>query len=92
MFARQMTVSLAQLSEAIESQAGQAVHELAHRLKGSAAIVGAARLAELFDAVCETTADGRTDGASLVQPQLVEAWNDTAEAMRGYVEQTDART
>jgi len=90
LFTRQMSEHLPQLAAAIRAGTGRAVHELAHRLKGSAAAVGAAPLADLCEAVCSATAQGGVEGASVLHSQLVELWGDTSEVISAFVERAGA--
>jgi HPt (histidine-containing phosphotransfer) domain-containing protein len=90
LFTRQLTEHLPRLAEAIETGVASTAHEIAHLLKGSAVVVGAARLAERFDAVCKATAPGATVGASLLESQLVRVLDETARAIAAHAGQMDS--
>lgn len=81
MFVEQVDERLPRLRDAIERGDDGQIHELAHFLKGSAATVGAQRLAAACDALCGTAVDGQAQTASALCSQLTEAWEDTAHAI-----------
>ena len=80
MFVEQVDERLPLLSDAIERGDDGQIHELAHFLKGSAATVGAQRLAAACDALCRIAVDGQAEPASALYSQVTDAWEDTARA------------
>lgn len=80
MFVEQVDERLPLLRDAIERGDDGQIHELAHFLKGSAATVGAQRLAAVCDALCRTAVDGQAETASALYSRLTETWEDTAHA------------
>ena len=87
-FDRNASDSLRELAAAIEAGASREIRELAHRLKGSAATVGAQRIAEICDALC-AAAEGSGDGpmTAALESELASAWTQTEQAIAGYVDQ-----
>ena len=58
LFAHQSQASLAQIARAIQTADAEAVQHEAHQLKGSSANMGALRMAELSDRLCEAERGG----------------------------------
>ena len=86
MFLDQVTERLPALMGAIESADAERVHALAHGLKGSAATVGATRISELSQDLCELAADGVTPAAVEIHVELADALSATSIAISGYIE------
>ena len=82
MFLAQLEQQLPSLVAAYHAGDGETVRELAHKLKGSAATVGAGALAEGFS-VCEAAAPGRLEAGAL--DQLVEIEQATCAAVQAYL-------
>ncbi len=77
---------LAQLERAVRRGDMTAAGDTAHRLKGTSATVGAARVAQIASEV-EVAAAGDSAGARELLDALRGAFDDTAQAMRGRVAQ-----
>jgi len=82
MFLAQLEQQLPSLVAAYHAGDGETVRQLAHKLKGSAATVGAGALAERFS-VCEAAAHGRLEAGALAQ--LLEIEQDTCAAVQAYL-------
>jgi PAS domain S-box-containing protein len=90
MFIDQTTERLPLLADAIAAADPDAVHQIAHGLKGSSATIGAPRITDRCGALCELTKNGSTDGASDLYSDLVAAVSDTKAPMLAYLDQTVA--
>ena len=88
MFIDQTTERLPLLADAIAAADCEAVRQIAHGLKGSAATVGAPRITDRCRALCEIATSGSTEGASEVYSDLVAAVTDTKAPMLAYLDQT----
>ena len=82
MFLAQLGQQLPSLVAAYHAGDAETVRQQAHKLKGSAATLGAAALAEGFS-VCEAAAQGRLDADALVQ--LLEIEQATRAALQSYL-------
>jgi HPt (histidine-containing phosphotransfer) domain-containing protein len=80
-FDQQVASGLPRLRDAIERDDAASAHEIAHLLKGSAATVGAQRMAALCEQLCAATAGAQTDGASVLCRRLTDTWAVTREAI-----------
>ena len=68
LFAEQSLANVADIESAIQSGNSEALHRDAHQLKGSAASVGALRMAELCDSLCQAGRAGAlADAAPLLE-------------------------
>ncbi len=81
MFSAQMTAGLPALRAAIAARDSTTIHQIAHRLKGSAATIGAPRVMYIFDAICQLAKRGESEATAALHAQLVDAWKDTADAI-----------
>ena len=81
MFSAQMTAALPALKAAIASRDSTTIHQIAHRLKGSAATIGAPCAMHILDAICQLAKRGESDATAALHAQLVDAWKDTADAI-----------
>jgi chemotaxis protein histidine kinase CheA len=92
-----------ELTAAIEAGTREKVHQLAHRLKGSAATIGANRIADICETLCAACAgDGDValstelaaagEGSRLVQlhTELVEAFAETESMLERELERIAA--
>jgi len=87
MFIDQTTERLPLLADAIAAADPEAMHQIAHVLKGSAATVGAPRITEICSAICAIAKNGSTDGAAELDSDLVDAVADTRVPMLAYLDQ-----
>jgi two-component system sensor histidine kinase/response regulator len=88
MFIDQTAERLPLLAAAIATPDAEAVHQIAHGLKGSAATLGAPLITDICGAICEIAKHGSTDGASELYSNLADAVADTKSPMLAYLEQT----
>jgi HPt (histidine-containing phosphotransfer) domain-containing protein len=89
MFSDQMTAGLPALGAAIASGDSTTIHQIAHGLKGSAATIGAPRVMNIFDAICQLAKRGETNGTPALHAELVDAWKDTASAITATLRDLD---
>ena len=81
MFSAKMTAGLPALRAAIAARDSTTIHQIAHRLKGSAATIGAPRIMNICDAICRLAKRGQTDQTAALHSELADAWKDTAGAI-----------
>ncbi len=87
MFTAQADQRLPQIREAIDQGDATRLDQLAHKFKGGAATVGAARVAELCQALCDLAVSGRLSEAGEIHAQLRHALTGTSTAMNAYIEE-----
>ncbi len=85
MFLDQSAERLPAMHEAIASHDAGRLHGLAHGLKGSAATVGATRMSEIANELCEVAAAGRTSGALELHAELADALAQTRAVLSGHI-------
>jgi two-component system sensor histidine kinase/response regulator len=85
MFLDQSAERLSAMREAITAEEADRLHGLAHGLKGSAATVGATRMSEIAQELCEIAAAGQTSGAFELHEKLSDALAQTRAALGGHV-------
>jgi CheY-like chemotaxis protein len=83
LFVDRSRLAVAELAAAIGARDSAAGARLAHGLKGSAAVVGAARLSALSGTSCEALAAGRLDEAGALQSELERTFELTATSLTG---------
>jgi CheY-like chemotaxis protein len=81
-FITQAALRLPELWRAANTGDCSALQRIAHGLKQNAAVAGAARIADLCDRLCEAAAGGDTRLAVGIEPQVRQAFGDTAAAIR----------
>jgi HPt (histidine-containing phosphotransfer) domain-containing protein len=81
MFTDQMTERLPRLRAAIAGADSEAIYQLAHGLKGSAATIGAPMVMKVCDGICRAVRQGEPEAIAALQSELVEVWRDTAGAI-----------
>jgi CheY-like chemotaxis protein len=83
MFLDQSAERLPALRAAIAADDAAELHGLAHGLKGSAATVGATRMSEIAEELCELASGGKTSGALALHSELTDALVQTSAALTG---------
>ncbi|MGO9900533.1 MAG: response regulator, partial [Solirubrobacteraceae bacterium] len=77
----EMTVRLPELYRAVNAVRGSVVSRIAGDLRDHAAGVGAVRIADLCDRLSKAGAQGSSNAAAVIEPQLRQAITDTANAI-----------
>jgi PAS domain S-box-containing protein len=90
MFMEQASQRLPKLMTAIENADGEALHSLAHGLKGSAATIGATKISELSRKLCELSQRPITPAAVAVHTELADVLGRTGDALAAYVDAAQA--
>jgi two-component system, sensor histidine kinase and response regulator len=90
MFLDQAAERLPQLMSAIEADDAERLRSLSHGLKGSAATVGATRMSELSDTLCQLARTGITPAATEIHAELADALSRTSIALSGHIERLTA--
>ncbi|MHB1834933.1 MAG: response regulator, partial [Solirubrobacteraceae bacterium] len=91
MFLDQAGERVPALRGAIEARDAERVHALAHGLKGSAATVGATKMAQLSSDLCELAQRGAvTTAANEIHTELAEALSATSRALSEHVQRIAA--
>jgi two-component system sensor histidine kinase/response regulator len=70
LFLDQSRAEVEQLAGAVAAADGETMQTVAHRLKGSSAVIGAQRLAEISNQLCEAARTGRLSDAPRLQGEL----------------------
>jgi signal transduction histidine kinase/DNA-binding NarL/FixJ family response regulator len=86
MFIDQANDQLPRLEQSLAARDATTANEIAHGLKGSAATVGAPRVTEICDAICELAQRGTTDGGAELCATLVDALAATRRLMLAYLD------
>lgn len=90
-FVQESEERTAQLEAAIDVRDLEAMHEIAHGLKGAAATVGASAVAELSDALCNVQAGDEQMAATTERcSRLTEALQETREAITTYTREANS--
>jgi PAS domain S-box-containing protein len=85
MFVEQGRGQLVALTGAMEAGDGEGVGRIAHSLKGSAAVLGGARLAECCEQMCRAAAGGRMGEVDNLYREVEEAFGLTVEALSRFL-------
>jgi CheY-like chemotaxis protein/HPt (histidine-containing phosphotransfer) domain-containing protein len=88
LFLTQLTDGIAELQSAMSAGEAESAARTAHRLKGSAATIGAGAMAEVMQAICRETRAGRTPSALLTRRAEATA-TATVAAVRAHLEAAD---
>jgi two-component system, sensor histidine kinase and response regulator len=86
MFIDQLDAALSQLADVIARADPDELHQVAHRLKGSAATLGAPKLMDICEALCKMARSGSIEGASALHAELADVAAATSSTMRAYVQ------
>ena len=85
MFLDQSAQRLPAIRTAIAAEDAEALHGLAHGLKGSSATVGATRMSEIAKQLCDVAAAGETSAALALHADLTDALAQTSAALNGLI-------
>ena len=85
LFVDQARENIGKMADALAANDRELVAGLAHSLKGSAAVLGAVRLAELCDRMCRTATAGRMHEVRLLHSELEPGVELVVETMRRFL-------